>query len=155
LVRTLVAENPAGRIIVLNYFEGAVAPFAAETWAQGFTEENRQLYNHEIENSCENGSLKHIEQVSCYKTDDAFEGMGSSYVIGMASQDEIVKNLVQPLSDLQQGWFDEYFASKPNGLLQGDGIHLNSVGKTALANFIIKITQSLPDLPTRESQPGF
>lgn len=151
LVRTLVAENPAGRILILNYFQGNVAPFAAETWAQGFTEVNRELYNTQIQLSCDQGSLKNIPQVSCYNTDDAFAGMGSSYVIGTIGHDELMRNLVQPLSDLQQGWIDEYFAQYPNGQLQGDGIHLNSSGKIALANFIIKIIQSLPDLPSAGS----
>jgi lysophospholipase L1-like esterase len=146
-IRTLVDRNPGGRIILLNYYQGAVAPFASETWAGGFTPENRDLYNHEIQASCGVGSISRIMQVTCRNTDDAFQGMGTSYVIGMISQDELKKNLVAPLSDLQQGWLDDYFASNPDGLLQGDGIHLSTVGKEALAVFIVNMTQELPDLP--------
>jgi hypothetical protein len=147
LINTLITRNPSGRIILLNYFVGAVAPFASATWAGGFTPENRDLYNQQIELSCRVGSLSQLIQVSCYNTDDAFAGMGSSYVIGLISQKELASVLVAPLSDVQQGWLNDYFAGHPDGELQGDGIHLNSTGKAALANYLVKDMQSLPDLP--------
>src|SRR5258708_28587039 len=146
LVRTLVDRNPDGRIIVMNYYQGAVAQFAAVTWAQGFTPENRDLYNREIKLSCDIGSLSKIKQVACYNTDDAFQGMGTTYVINQIGHDELIHNLVAPLSPLQQGWLNDCFSTNPGGLLTGDGIHLNSAGKTALSNYLIQVTQGLPDL---------
>jgi hypothetical protein len=146
LIRILTERNPGGRVIVMNYYQGAVAQFAADTWANGFTPENRDLYNHEIGASCDLGSLSQITQVTCINTDDAFQGMGSSYVIGLISREELSKNLVAPLNDIQQEWLDQYFATNPGGTLQGDGIHLSTVGKKALSAFLVRITQNLPDL---------
>src|SRR5258708_1327540 len=151
LIRILTERNPGGRVIVMNYYQGAVAQFAADTWANGFTPENRDLYNHEISASCDQGSLSQITQVTCINTNDAFQGMGSSYVIGLISREELSKNLVAPLGDVQQGWLDQYFATNPGGTLQGDGIHLSTVGKRALSAFLVRIVQSLPDLPMPNS----
>src|SRR5262249_13951110 len=147
LVRILTERNPGGRILVMNYYQGAVAEFAADTWANGFTPENRDLYNHEIGASCNAGTLSQITQVTCIKTDDAFQGMGSGYVISTITRDELNQNLVAPLSDIQQGWLDQYFATNPGGTLQGDGIHLSTPGKKALSAFLVGIVRSLPDLP--------
>ncbi|MEP7285364.1 MAG: hypothetical protein ABI947_06320 [Chloroflexota bacterium] len=147
LAHGLADANPMGRIIVLNYYEGAVAAFASETWASGFTPENRDLYNKEIKLSCDIGSLSKISQVTCLNTDDAFQGMGDSYVIGPISHDDLTKNLISPLNEVQQGWLDAYFAINPDGLLTGDGIHLSLAGKVALGNYFVQIVRSLPDLP--------
>ncbi len=147
LVQTLTSLNPQGWIIVMNYFQGNVAPFAANTWASGFTPDNRDLYNHQIQLSCDLGTLSKTPQVTCRNTDDAFVGMGTSYVISTIGRNELMNNLVAPLNDVQQGWVNDYFAQNPNGLLQGDGIHLSSSGKTALADYLIKVVKQLGDGP--------
>ena len=153
LVTGLTEINPQGRILVMNYFQGNVAPFAANTWARGFTPDNRDLYNHEIKLSCDLGSLSKMPQVSCWNTDDAFQGMGTSYVIGLIGRSELMSNMVAPLNDVQQGWLDDYFSQNPGGLLQGDGIHLSTTGKIALANYLIQVVQKLGDGPIPTAGP--
>ncbi len=139
LVQDLVTDNPEARVIVLDYFHGAVAPFAANTWASGFTPEDVDLYNHEIGLSCNYGTLAEIPQVSCVNIDDAFVGMGDNYVIGLISHEDLTASLIAPLHPVQQAWLDQYYAVNPDGLLQGDGVHLSIAGKKALATFLVKL----------------
>ncbi len=142
LVRQLAAGTPQARIVVLNYFHGAVASFAAQTWASGFTPENVDLYNHEIGLSCTMGSLSQIPQVACANIDEAFEGFAdNSYVITWISHQGLTDALVAPLNPIQQAWLDQYFAVHPDGLLQGDGVHLSVEGKSALADFLVSVMQ--------------
>jgi hypothetical protein len=137
LIQQLAADNPAGKIIVLDYFHGAVAPFALQTWASGFTPENVEIYNHEIGLSCNLGTLGAMSQVSCVNIDDAFEGMGTGYVIEWISHTDLSAQLIAPLNPIQQAWLDNYYAVNPEGLLQGDGVHLSIEGKKRLAEFLI------------------
>jgi hypothetical protein len=137
LVQQLIADNPGGKVVVLDYFHGAVAPFAAQTWASGFTPESVEIYNHEIGQSCNLGTLNLLSQISCVNIDDAFEGMGDGYVIGMISHQELSASLIAPLNPIQAAWLDQYYAVSPDGLLQGDGVHLSIPGKMRLAEFLI------------------
>ncbi len=137
LMQQLAADNPAGKIVVLDYFHGNVAPFAAQTWASGFTPEDVDIYNHEIGLSCNMGTLGAMSQVSCVNIDDAFEGMGTSYVIEWISHQDLSAQLIAPLHPVQQAWLDNYYAVNPGGLLQGDGVHLSIEGKKRLAAFLI------------------
>jgi lysophospholipase L1-like esterase len=147
LAKELATRNPKGRIFIMNYYDGAIAPFAAGTWARGFTAQNRALYNHEIELSCGFGSLSQIPQVKCLNSNDAFQGLGDSYVIGLNPALEVLNALVYPLNDVQQSWIDEFMAENPQGLLQGDGIHLSDGGKQALSAYVVQAMQSLPPEP--------
>jgi hypothetical protein len=40
-----------------------------------------------------------------------------------------------------------YTSKNPNGLLIGDGVHLNLLGKTVLASYLVNLMSGLPDLP--------
>lgn len=142
LVRQLAAGTPQARIVVLNYFRGAVAPFAQQTWASGFVPENVELYNREIGLSCTVGSLSQIPQVACANVDEAFEGFSdNSYVIQWISHQGLNDALIAPLNPMQEALLDQYFAVHPDGLLQGDGVHLSVEGKTALAAFLVRVMQ--------------
>jgi hypothetical protein len=121
----------------LNYFYGAVAPFAQNTWASGLTPENVDTYNYEIGLSCNYGSLADMPQVACVNTGEAFAGMDEDYVIGSISRQELHDTLIAPLNAIYVAWLDQYYAVHPDGLLQGDGVHLSKAGKMALAAFLI------------------
>ncbi len=139
LAQQLVAGNPEGRVVILNYFYGAVAPFARETWASGLTMDNVDAYNNEIGLSCNFGSLAAMPQVACVNTGEAFAGMDENYVIGMIARQELRDTLIAPLSEIYTAWLEQYYAVHPDGLLQGDGVHLSVAGKKALAAFLVEM----------------
>jgi hypothetical protein len=139
LAQQLAADNPEGRIVILNYFYGAVAPFARETWASGLTMDNVDAYNHEIGLSCNYGSLAAMPQVACVSTSEAFESMNENYVIGMISRQDLYDTLIAPLSEIYTAWLEQYYAVHPDGKLQGDGVHLSVAGKKALAAFLVEM----------------
>lgn len=140
LAQLLATGTPGSRIVILNYFHGATALFAQNTWAFGFTADNVDAYNREIGLSCTLGSLSQISQVACVNIDEAFERIeGTRYVIEQISQQGLKDTLIAPLHPVQQAWLDAYFAVHPDGQLQGDGVHLSAEGKTALSEFLIQM----------------
>jgi len=144
MINVLLRDNPYGRIMVFNYYHGATAPFALRTWASGFTPENVITYNNEMENACKFGTLSQLRQVYCVTTNDAFEGMGINHVIGPTTRQALVESLTEPLTEKQNEWLDYYFGKYPDGMLQGDGVHLSVAGKQALSAFIVDLVKKLP-----------
>lgn len=140
----LSERNPWGRIVIMNYYNGATAPFALETWARGFTPENVLIYNDYITQSCATGVLSKIRQVICVKTDTAFAGMGNLHVIGPTSIESFRESIISPLRPEQEEWLLSYRANNPTGLLLGDGVHLSEDGKAALARYVVLLVRTLP-----------
>ena len=141
--------NPGGRILVLNYYRPVLAPFALQTWARGFIPENIDAYNHEIELSCQYGTFSKLPQVVCVTMNDAFTEMGDDYVIAWASRDELNTDLIYPIPDDQKALLLQYYEVHPDGLVLGDGVHLSTLGKSALAAYLVSVIRSLPDMPTK------
>lgn len=146
LVARLAADNPPGRILVMDYYEPAVSQFALNTWAAGFTRENIDLYNREIQLSCEKGTFSRLPQVVCLHTQDAFLDLGKMHVIGPTSRAELYANLIAPISENATLWLQHFYAINPDGLILGDGVHLSRVGKISLASFLVRIMNGLPEL---------
>jgi lysophospholipase L1-like esterase len=146
LVKTIVANNPFGRVIVLNYWEGAVSDFARRTWAAGFNTEDIAFYNSAIEASCTAGALSQIPQVVCINTREVFTGMGESYVIKMTTADELYALVAEPPANNSKALLDAYFGNNPAGQILGDGVHLSPAGKRRLAEFLVQTILNLPSL---------
>lgn len=146
LVTSVVERSPFSRVIVLNYFHGATAPFALRTWAFGFTPENVLIYNREIDQACLSGPLSKLPQVVCANTNDAFVGLGIGHVIGPTTRDEFYASLVSGLSAQATAWVRDYFGGNPNGTMLGDGVHLSMAGKRALAAYLVGLVDTLPDV---------
>ncbi len=144
MIGVLLRDNPYGRIILFNYYHGATAPFALRTWASGFIPENVIIYNNELEKACKYGPFAQYPQVYCAETNQAFDGMGITHVIGPTTRQDLIAGLVEPLTEKQTEWLDYYFGKYPDGLLQGDGVHLSVPGKTALAAYRVKLVETLP-----------
>lgn len=140
----LSERNPWGRVVIMNYYTGATAPFALETWARGFTPENVLIYNDYISQSCATGVLSKIRQVICVKTDTAFAGMGNLHVIGPTSIEAFRESIISQLRPDQDDWLLSYRANNPSGLLLGDGVHLSEDGKAALARYLVLLVRTLP-----------
>jgi lysophospholipase L1-like esterase len=148
-VGELADGNPGGRILVLNYYRPVLAPFALQTWARGFIPENIDAYNHEIELSCQYGTFSKLPQVVCIHMNDAFTEMGDDYVIAWASRDELNTDLIYPIPDDQKALLQQYYEVHPDGLVLGDGVHLSTMGKSALAAYLVSVIRSLPDMPAK------
>ncbi len=149
LVAELADGNPGGRILVLNYYHPVLAPFALKTWAAGFVPENIDAYNREIELSCQYGTLSKLSQVICVHIDDAFTEMGNDHVIGWITHDELNTDLIAPIPEEQQTLLQQYYEVHPDGLILGDGVHLSTLGKSALAAYLVSVMRALPDMPAK------
>lgn len=150
LVEEVLRTNPYARVMVLNYFYGATSPFALRTWAAGFTPDNVDLYNAEMQIVCEQGRLKSLPQVICLDTRQAFVGLGIDYVIGPTGRDMLFDSIVTPLNAESTAWVNNYFSGNPTGQLLGDGVHLSTAGKQALANYLVSMIKLLPDVTLGE-----
>ncbi|MFQ3534579.1 MAG: hypothetical protein SNJ58_01755 [Aggregatilineales bacterium] len=150
LIAELRRANPFGYIVVLDYYQGATSPFAARTWAYGFTGQNVRLFNKAIAEACADGLLSDPPLLTCAPISTAFEGMGIQHVIGLTTRNAFERSLVGPLRPEARAWLDAFYAEEPNGLLLGDGVHLSVAGKDALARYLAQLIQSLPDPATVE-----
>ncbi|MDW8298756.1 MAG: hypothetical protein RML95_05410 [Anaerolineae bacterium] len=145
LIAELQSANPYGYIIVLDYYQGATSPFAARTWAYGFTARNVELFNAVIKEACETGALSDSPLVSCAPISPAFAGMGMEHVIGLTTRNAFERSIISPLRPEARAWLDAFYEEEPNGFLLGDGVHLSVAGKDALARYLVQLIQALPE----------
>jgi len=147
MARRLIENNPGGHILFVNYYYGAPAPFTLGM-AGGFTLQAVQLFNQEMERACREGALSRLPQVTCVEVEAAFRDLGTTYVVQGMRRDEIEAVRTAPLSPEHQKMFDYYNSIHPNGVMQGDGVHLSSLGKRVLASYLADIMLRLPNLPS-------
>src|SRR5260221_1655651 len=145
-VKELIKRNPYGRVLILNYYPGAPTPFAVNSFAKGFTPAGITQFNNAIAAACSSGDLSKAKQVTCVDSNIVLGSLGSSYVIGSITRQQLEADIQAPLDKNELDWLNAYTTAKPNGLLIGDGIHLNAAGKATMANYLVQIMQSLPDL---------
>ena len=150
LIADIRSANPYGYIVVLDYYQGATSPFAARTWAYGFTAQNVEIFNKAIAQACEEGALSDLPLVSCAPISPAFEGLGIAHVIGLTTREAFERSLISPLRAEARAWLNSFYEEEPNGLLLGDGVHLSIAGKDALARYLAELIQALPDPATAE-----
>ena len=144
LIGDVLARNPAGQVILLNYYQGATAQFALDTWAKGVTLDNIAYYNQGLAAACKDGVFSTIVQVKCMDIQPAFENMGVNYVIGPITRQGFYALLISDLSPTYKAWLETYANASPDGLLFGDGVHLSPLGKTALAIYLVNLIQASP-----------
>jgi hypothetical protein len=135
MVHRLLSNTPQGKLVIVNYYQGAPAAFSIGM-ANGFTPAAIQMFNEEITKLCTTGELSKIPQVICIDSATVFAEIGTAYVIGPMARQEMESLLTRPLEPKEQEMLDYYTTIKPNGQLIGDGIHLNSIGKTVLAAYL-------------------
>jgi hypothetical protein len=113
-----------------------VASFALNSFASGFTPGNVAVFNQQIAAACAGGALA-LPQVTCIDVNPAFADMGTSYLIGPVSRQDLQAMLYAPPSPDQQNTVNFYFSNNPNGKLVGDGVHLSNSGKARLAAYLV------------------
>lgn len=144
LIRTEIANNPYGRVIVLNYYMPVVSPFAAASWAAGFNPDGIALYNQGLAASCTSGRLYSMPQVVCVDISGLFAGMGESHVIKYANSEMVYGTVAEPLSKNAEEFLGYYFRQNPGGTVLGDGVHLSTLGKERLGQFLATTLTQLP-----------
>lgn len=135
LVGQVLASNPNGKVLVVNYYYGRPAPYALN-FASGFTDDKVNSFNGAIAAQCNGGALAR-PNVICVDAASLFAG-GTGHLSGPLGRDEFRNGLIAPMSAEEEGFFNSYFAANPNGQLTGDGVHLSAAGKTALAAHLMQ-----------------
>ena len=153
LVQKLLSLTEYGRIIVLNYYVGNPTAFALKNFATGFKPDVISAFNQQIAAVCA-GPLSAYTQVTCLNLNSAFVGMGTSYVVGLMTREQINPQLVSSINDQELALYNNWADGHPGGLMRGDGVHLSRPGKQALASYLVTNMRNLPDLkpyygPTR------
>jgi hypothetical protein len=138
LVSRTANSLPGTKVVIVNYYSGTPAPFALRTFAAGFTPPVVGLFNQKIAEACSSGPLT-LKQVQCVDANAIFAGMGTGYVIGVMSQQDLNSFLaVQPSGDAS-GMINGYFGGNPGGMITGDGVHLSNAGKARLAEYLVSL----------------
>ncbi len=136
LTREVVANNPTGRVVVLNYYRAAPAAFALTTWA--FTAADVDAYRQVIAGALRPGAID-LPQVIYLDPEPLLAVVKPPPVIGVTSRVDFQASLVQPLDANKRQLVDAFYASNPTGTLLGDGIHLNRNGIDTLARAVVAL----------------
>ncbi|MFQ3534474.1 MAG: hypothetical protein SNJ58_01220 [Aggregatilineales bacterium] len=135
LASQVAGRNPNGKILVANFYYGMPAPFALN-FAGGFSNDRVAAFNAAIAAACSSGSLA-LPQVRCVDISAAL-GTGMAHLVGNMTRAEVEAALVAPPSAEHGGMLDAFWSSNPDGVLVGDGVHLSSYGKSALATILAR-----------------
>ncbi|MCS6871043.1 MAG: hypothetical protein NZ571_06255 [Anaerolineae bacterium] len=135
LASQIAQRNPNGKILVVNFYYGSPAPFALN-FAGGFSNDRVVAFNAAIAAACSGGSLA-LPQVRCIDISGAL-GMGTAHLVGNMTRAEVEAALVVPPSAEHGGMLNAFWSSNPDGVLIGDGVHLSSSGKSALAAILAR-----------------
>lgn len=146
LVATLREANPAGAILVLNYYAGAPAPFALSGHAPGFTTANVDAFNAALAAACAEGAFP--SGVKCMDVNPSFVNVASAYVLGGMNLVDFSAQRTGVISG--EDLLDYYATQTPGGTLTGDGVHLSSLGKTLLAFSVIETIKGWGAFPEGE-----
>lgn len=134
LVQEILAQNPTTKILVLNFYQGAPQPYAARSFASGFTPEAVGAFNAQIAAACSGGGLAH-PNVVCIDTSAAVAGV--SYLAGNVTWQDLTAALASPLSAEEENFMHAFF-NNGGALATGDGVHLSGAGKTAIAAYVVQ-----------------
>jgi hypothetical protein len=145
LINALVEANPRGRIILYNYYPGAPTGWAQAGFAPGYNVAAVGIFNQAIATACTAGSFSQIKQVICLDINAPLVPTGTGYVFGPITRRDIEAQLAAGFNAEEKGMVDYYTSGNPDRPLNGDGVHLNLLGKTTLALDIITIMEAQPE----------
>lgn len=149
LIETIQADSPSTEFFILNFYYGNPTDFAAQH-APGYHEANIMLVNVLMAQAClPRGRLGILSHVTCMDIAHLFHEMDNAHVVLETSQTELEATLYEPIPTQSEALFEAYWRNNPQGLVMGDGVHLNQQGKAilteALINAIQPFIQSDPD----------
>jgi hypothetical protein len=146
LIKKITDGNPYGRVLLLNYYLGAPTQFALTGFANGFTATGITTFNQQIGVACANGVFGKTTHVICVDSGTAFLSLGTVYVVGPMSWPQLQSELIAPINNEETAMINFYLGQNPNGMLIGDGVHLSTTGKSALAGYLVNLMRAMPDL---------
>lgn len=111
--------------------------------AYGFTPNAITLFNQSMKAACTLGELSKMPNVLCIDVAPAFQEVGSRYVVGQMPRSEVDAMTTRRLTPDEQNLLEYYSRTFPGAPLNGDGIHLSSLGKRLLANYLLKVSLKL------------
>jgi len=135
-IETLQRANPAGRIVLLGFYDGQPSDFAKQH-AAGFTTENVILYNRALEAACEPNGVLGRAGFLCMPTAPLFEDLENAHVALGASREDVLNFIYEPIPPDVLPLFEVYWRDNPQGLVYGDGVHLNAFGKALLSEAVV------------------
>jgi hypothetical protein len=145
LINGLIDKNPGGTIFVLKFYQTNRAEFTAPNSGRGLTPERINAFNDKLTAICSpNGPLGSLPQVICVDTQPVFDGMNTPYVLSLTTQDEYRALFHRPTGFTPR--IEAFFRDNPDGLLIGDGIHLNLAGRIRLMHYLAEWISRLSDL---------
>jgi hypothetical protein len=134
LAQEIIASNPAVKVLVLNFYQGAPQPYAARSFAEGFTPEAVGTFNAQIAAACNSGGLA-LPNVQCLDTSAAVAGV--SYLAGNVTWQDLSAALASPLSAEEENFMHTFF-NNGGAMATGDGVHLSGAGKAAIAAYVVQ-----------------
>jgi hypothetical protein len=66
-----------------------------------------------------------------------FEGLDNAHVVLGASREDVLNFIYEPIPPDVLPLFEVYWRDNPQGLVYGDGVHLNAFGKALLSEAIL------------------
>jgi serine/threonine protein kinase len=138
LTREVVANNPTGRVVVLNYYRANPAAFALKTWNAAFTGADVDAYRQAIAGALRPGAID-LPQVIYLDPEPLLANVKPPPVVEVTSREDFEDSLVQSLDANQRGLVDNFYTSDLTGTLLGDGIHLNQNGTDMLARAVVAL----------------
>jgi hypothetical protein len=142
LTREVLASNPNGIVVVVNYYQGRAADFALKTWGFGFTPENIEAFRLDIASAFDRTRLG-LPNVLYFDPEPLFSGLGGAHIVGATSKAQFDAQVLKIRTDEQKGFVNYYFSRNPNGKLKGDGVHLTDLGKDTLARALVGLMPML------------
>lgn len=130
------AVNPDTQFLVLGFYYAQRADFV-ERYSPGYTDENVALFNEALFEACTSGALA-TEDITCLRTDTLYEGLDYQHVVRQTSQADVLAALYEDIPADVAPFFEVFWRDNPDGLVIGDGVHLNEPGKVILAEAIVK-----------------
>jgi hypothetical protein len=136
LLLGLIEKNNVGTIFVLDYYPANPSAFTADNIGRKLTPDRIIAFDAKIKDSCRpDGSLGFYKQVICLHTQDFFDQMDTSYVLGPTNHDQYTALFYRATGFTPD--VEAYFSATPNGQLLGDGIHLSLAGRLRLIDGLI------------------
>ncbi len=144
LLQGVTSFSPTSHILLLNFYQTDRAPFTADNAGRGLNKERIDAFNAEIEKECApDGVIGSYEQVNCVDIRPFFEGMGTTYILGITSR-QAYEAIVYRTSRYDYV-IEGYYERKPEGVLVGDGIHLSLDGRDRLTERLAEIIFDMND----------
>lgn len=140
LINGFVRSTPDSRLLVLNFYPTRRADFTANNSGLGVVPERLAQFNTALAEACKpDGVLGQLSQVVCVDISD----LGDDVVVESLREPEYRAVLYR--TNVFNVVVDDYFERNPDGVLIGDGVHLNPAGRDRLAQRLADIIFELAD----------